>query len=190
MKAVKHTHTHTHTKRYLCWSLELELPRDKGVEIVGWLGTIFYFFSLRELSSQETEPGPAQVSNKFLGTRERQRGKGQWRTQSSPCACNIVGAKDTFVEDEGTKGTQCGPEEWWFGKQTGLGLGIFTKWLRSSAIKCECLRKEDRVISEIYGSQHTMVPRMFSVHTCKLNEQSVIWVKRTGSFLGLTDQWE
>ena len=92
-------HTHIHTQRYLCWSSELELLRDKGAEMVGWLGMIFYFVqSLREHSGQEVQCSQAQVSNKFLGTQESKE-KGQQMPLVSPCACHTVGTKGTLLRE-------------------------------------------------------------------------------------------
>lgn len=65
------THTCRDTQRYVCWSSELELLRDNGVEMVGWLGMIFYFVqSLREHSGQEAQPRSPVNS---LGLKEAKR---------------------------------------------------------------------------------------------------------------------
>lgn len=91
-------HAHIHTQRYLCWSSELELLRDKGAEMVGWLGMILYFVqSLREHSGQEVQHSPAQISNKFLGTQESKE-KGQQVPPVSPYACHTVGTKHLLRE--------------------------------------------------------------------------------------------
>lgn len=86
-------HTCRNTERYLCWSSELALLRDNEVEMVGWLGMMFYFVqSLREHSRQE-----AQFSSKFLETQESKE-KGQRTPRGSPCSCHTLGTRELFVE--------------------------------------------------------------------------------------------
>ena len=108
---------------------------------------IFFFFTpvsqstFKSASRAQPSPGLQLVPwDSMKTTRKVNEG-----LSFSSYACNTVGTKDTFVENKRMSGTQGRPERWWFGKQTGIRLGIFTKWLRSSALTCEGSQERGKV---------------------------------------------